>query len=597
MNRSSVASTGVLWRLTVTLLAAAWLIVLTQQRALRLTSVVGGGAPAVEPGVVAGLALILAGAICVALGSAGRVSLLAVITGAVWVLPWFVAPEAAGIRRVVATLVVGAAPLQLALLSSLIAQATRGRVFRRTSIKVPAALLGLAITLAAVASLTWDPFFALSCVQGCVHAPPLVDAGMLGRTVLRVSGDTLSLVLGLWLVVVSLPILAIRPSSGGHVVVAAGGILVGLASVMIAAEALPRHASPGSMLSATERDLLAILQLSVAVGATTVALGVVLLAAHAVATRRRVRDVVRNIEAAPAPGSLAAALAAALHDPTLVVGFRLEEEGTFVDPDGRPFGVAPTRDRVLTMLESGGQRVATVGHRPGLDLETLTAELGPSALVALDNERLRAARLAQLRELQASRARVVAVESAERRRIERDLHDGAQQRLLAILMDLRAARQAASRDGDLATVDALVDAEVLAQGMIEELRRIARGIYPVVLGQAGLLPALLSLADEAPVPLTVEGSLSGRLPEPVEAAAYEVVSEVLAAADHNGGSGTNVELRRNGDVARLRIGCDARLASIIVERLRDRVGAAGGSLAAETPAAGGTLLHVELPCA
>ena len=222
MNRSSVASTGVAWRLTVTLLAAAWLIVLTQQRALRLTSVVGGGAPAVEPGAVAGLALILAGAICVALGSPRRVSLLALITGTVWVLPWFVAPEAAGIRRVVATLVVGAAPLQLALLLSLIVQATRGSVFRRASVDVTAVFVGLAITLAVVASLTWDPFFAPDCARGCDHVPPLIDAGALGRTVLRVIGDTLALVLGLWLIVVSLPILAIRPSSGGHVVVAAG---------------------------------------------------------------------------------------------------------------------------------------------------------------------------------------------------------------------------------------------------------------------------------------------------------------------------------------------------------------------------------------
>ena len=163
------------------------------------------------------------------------------------------------------------------------------------------------------------------------------------------------------------------------------------------------------------------------------------------------------------------------------------------------------RVRVFTSLEQGGKRVAVIGHRPGLDPETLTAELGPSVLVALDNERLRAARLTQLRELRASRARVVAVEDAERRRIERDLHDGAQQRLLAILMDLRAAHQAASRDGEQASADALAEAEALAQAAIEELRRIARGIYPVVLGQAGLLPALRSLADEASVPLTGRG--------------------------------------------------------------------------------------------
>jgi len=191
----------------------------------------------------------------------------------------------------------------------------------------------------------------------------------------------------------------------------------------------------------------------------------------------------------------------------------------------------------------------------------------------------------------------VAVEEAERRRIERDLHDGAQQRLLAILMDLRAAHQAASRDGKETSADALADAEALAQATIDELRRVARGIYPVVLGQAGLLPALRSLADEAPVPLTVEGYLPGRLPEAVDAAAYHVVTGVLVATAHDGGSGIDVELRTEDDVLHLQIGCEAHLTSIVVERLADRVGAAGGTLTAKTLAAGGTLLRVELPCA
>jgi len=581
----------------VTLLAAAWLTVLTQQWAQRLISVVGAGAPAVEPGLVAGLALIIAGTICVALGSPRRVSLLALITGTTWVLPWLVGPDAEGLRRVAAALAVGASPLELASLLLLIVQVTRPGVAEHTNVRATAVLLCLAITMAAVASLTWDPFFAPDCVRGCGHVPPLIDAGALGRTVSRVGQDTLSLVVGLWLIGVPLRILAARPSNGGFVVVAVGGILVGLASVTSAVESLVRHSSAGSLLSATRRDLLAVVQLAAAIGAMAVALGVVLLAANAVATRRRVRDVAQDIESAPAPGTLAIALAAALHDPTLVVALWLEEEGAFVDADGRPFAAEPNRDRVLTLLERGGKRVAVVGHRPGLDSETLTAELGPSVMVALDNERLRAARLTQLRELRASRARIVAVEEAERRRIERDLHDGAQQRLLAILMDLRAAHQAASRDGKETSADALADAEALAQATIDELRRVARGIYPVVLGQAGLLQALWSLADEAPVPLTVEGHLPDRLPEAVEAAAYQVVTGVLVATAEDGGSGIDVGLRTDGDVLDLRIGSEADLTSIVVERLADRVGAAGGTLTAETLAAGGTLLRVELPCA
>ena len=208
---------------------------------------------------------------------------------------------------------------------------------------------------------------------------------------------------------------------------------------------------------------------------------------------------------------------------------------------------------------------------------------------------------ARLEELRASRARIVEAGDAERRRLERDLHDGAQSRLVALKLLLSSARLRAQRShSELETV--LGEAIDEVDTSLSELRELARGIHPAVLTDHGLDPALQALASRAPVPVTVEADDDERLPGPVESAAYFVVSEALAnVAKYAEATHAEVAVRRaNGrvtvDVTDDGIGgADAARGSGL-RGLADRVAALDGTLSLDSPAGGGTHLHAELPC-
>jgi signal transduction histidine kinase len=310
------------------------------------------------------------------------------------------------------------------------------------------------------------------------------------------------------------------------------------------------------------------------------------------------RRVVESLEAAPAPGTLEVALRSALGEADLQIAYQLES-GALVDGSGAPVASLAADGRVLTPVVRDGVELAVVAHAAVVEPGALAGAFGPTVLVALDNERLRAARLAQLAELRASRARIVAVGDAERRRLERDLHDGLQQQLLSLLFTVRIGRLAAERGGDPRT-SWLALAEAHAQAAVDELRRIAHGIHPAVLSRSGLAPALASLAEEAPLPVDVAADGVGRLPEAVEAAAYQAVAEMVAGAAADGATGVTVEVTADGRAVRLAIareGGGASGSSQVPVRIADRVGAAGGEATAEALPAGGTLLRVELPCA
>jgi signal transduction histidine kinase len=206
---------------------------------------------------------------------------------------------------------------------------------------------------------------------------------------------------------------------------------------------------------------------------------------------------------------------------------------------------------------------------------------------------------AQLQEVRASRARIVAAADAERRRIERDLHDGAQQRLLGLRLALQLARD---RIGDAAAVEALLaEADAEVGGALEELRALARGIHPAVLTDEGLAPALGALARRAPVPVDV--AVNGeRFPPAVEATAYFVACESLAnAVKHAGASRVAINVTRtNGRVA-ISVADDgvggADLGGAGLRGLRDRVEALDGRLNVTSPAGGGTRVTAAIPCA
>ena len=200
-------------------------------------------------------------------------------------------------------------------------------------------------------------------------------------------------------------------------------------------------------------------------------------------------------------------------------------------------------------------------------------------------------------ELRASRARIVEAGDAERRRLERDLHDGAQSRLVALALLLRSARNRA--DGELA--DLLDRAQEELGTSLEELRELARGIHPAVLTDRGLEPALEALTSRVPVPVTLEISSDGRLPEPVESAAYFVVSEALAnVAKYAQATQATVAVRRaNGsltvDVTDDGVGGADATDGSGLRGLADRLAALDGTLSLESPAGRGTRLHAEIP--
>jgi signal transduction histidine kinase len=216
-----------------------------------------------------------------------------------------------------------------------------------------------------------------------------------------------------------------------------------------------------------------------------------------------------------------------------------------------------------------------------------------------ENQRLRAELRAQTHELRGSRARLVEVGDAERRRLERDLHDGAQSRFAGVALHLRLAHRKAPPDSDLAR---MLDSAIgeLYSG-IEELRELARGIHPAVLTQRGLDAALDSLASRAPLPVDVRATLAGRLPMAVETAAYFAVSEALANVVKHAGAGlVAVDVRSARGRLVLDVvddGCGGASAGAGsgLSGLADRVGALDGRVEIDSPPGGGTRVHVEIP--
>ena len=220
--------------------------------------------------------------------------------------------------------------------------------------------------------------------------------------------------------------------------------------------------------------------------------------------------------------------------------------------------------------------------------------------MAIENARLHAEVRAQLEEVRASRQRIVEAGDRERRRVERNLHDGAQQRLAALALSLAMLRERGGADP--ATAASLAQAAAELKRAIDELRELARGIHPAVLTEEGLPAAVESLAERSAVPVWVAADFDTRLPEPVETVAYFVVSESLAnVARYARASGARVALSRCNGTLRVEIvddgigGADASR-GFGLRGLEDRVSAVRGSFRVETRATGGTRVLAEIPC-
>jgi signal transduction histidine kinase len=317
--------------------------------------------------------------------------------------------------------------------------------------------------------------------------------------------------------------------------------------------------------------------------------------------RASVGDLVLELERGVPIGGLRDLLARSLGDPELDVGFWVSDPGTWMAGDGRPLELPPAgARRSATILEADGGPFAVLVHDPALDDEReLVRSVGAAAHMALENERLQAEVRAQLAEVRSSRERIVAAADDARRRLERDLHDGAQQRLVTLAISLQRATRRASDDPELVATLAQVESEL--RRSLEELRELARGIHPAILTESGLGAALESLAERSSVPARVEGSLDGRLPAAVEATAYFVASEALAnAAKHAGASEVVVRVEQRDGLLHLEVrddGCGgATSTGSGLRGLADRVATVGGRFTVSSPNRAGTTIVAELPC-
>jgi len=321
--------------------------------------------------------------------------------------------------------------------------------------------------------------------------------------------------------------------------------------------------------------------------------------------RANVGQLVLELDRAPAtPLSLRDALARTLADPSLELFFWLPEQTEFVDAAGT---VASLPDvgtrRAVTRLEHDGEPLAAIVHDPSLLQEPKLVEAaGAAARLALENARLHAETRAQLRQVRESRRRIVSAADEERRRIERNLHDGAQQRLLALALELSKAQR---RLGDRAGHDVerlLATSVEELQSTVEELRMLARGLHPTVLTEYGLAAAVESLTHKSPLPVTVD-VCEERLPTQVEATAYFVASEALTnIVKHAHAGSASITARHEGDRLLLEIvddgvgGAQTDQGSGL-QGLADRVEALGGRLRIRSAAGQGTRITAEIPCA
>jgi signal transduction histidine kinase len=300
------------------------------------------------------------------------------------------------------------------------------------------------------------------------------------------------------------------------------------------------------------------------------------------------------------------ALSRALGDPSLALAYWVPAQSRYVGTDGRPVDLPePGAARASTVIERDGQPVAALIHDPALRYNPgLVDSVCAAAGLTLDNERLQAELRARLVELQASRARLVTAADEARRRIERDLHDGAQQQLVALRISLGLARQLVTSSPREAA-DLIAQTEHQAAGALEELRELARGIYPPLLADLGLCAALEAQARKAALPVTIEAPEAGRFPQEIEAAVYFSVLEALQnVAKYAQASAARVTLGHDGPYLVFTVtddgkGFDQAITPMGtgVQGMSDRLSALGGTLEITSAPGQGTRVTGRVPAA
>jgi signal transduction histidine kinase len=321
--------------------------------------------------------------------------------------------------------------------------------------------------------------------------------------------------------------------------------------------------------------------------------------------RGRIAELVIRLEGLPSTASLQHSLRDALSDPVLEV-FRWEpaKRGYFNAAGDLVEVPSDSPERVALTIESNGVPILAIAYDAALrDDPGLVSAAVAAVRLSVENERLQAEVRSQLEAVRASRARLVDAHDVERRRMERDLHDGAQQRLVSLRISVELLRRRIGPDADPETVAELDAAAFEARAAIDELRELARGLHPSVLAEGGLGPALESLAERSTVPVELDSDLDGRLSPTVEATAYFVVAEALTnTAKYALARRAIIRARVANGRLRIEVTDDGRGGADVgrgtgLQGLEDRVAALGGSMQIVSPIGGGTTIAVDLPCA
>jgi signal transduction histidine kinase len=335
----------------------------------------------------------------------------------------------------------------------------------------------------------------------------------------------------------------------------------------------------------------------------TVPIAVLVVFAQRRLARGQVAGLVVQLGEQGEPTDLRDALAGALGDPSLQLAFWYPAEQRYVSADGRPIQLPEAGSgRMATFVERPGQPVAVLLHDPALEHNAeLVQSVCAAAALTLENERLQAELRARLSELQASRTRLVEATESERRRIERDLHDGTQQRLVSIAMSLGLLDSKLLHPEQARPI--VQETRAALTATLAELRVLTQGIHPTILAERGLAAALDELAKRGALPVRLRLSIDGRLPDQVEGAGYFLVSEALTnAVKHAHANEVEVDACHEGDVLRIEvrddgIGGAATSGGSGLRGLADRVEAVGGTLTVSSPPGRGTMLKAVIPCA
>jgi signal transduction histidine kinase len=458
-----------------------------------------------------------------------------------------------------------------------------GRTDRRQTALL---LAGDVVTIVGIGLL--PAMLADPAAAGCVTCPgdlvAVFDAPDLARDATRVG-----LLLGAGWALVAAATVVGRVVWSGPLRRARAGVSAAAATYLglVAADWLRTVGSNSLNVDPTQRWLHVLEGLALVALAAAVAWGWT----HRRRTRARVARLVLELAEAPPPGGLSDVLAASLGDSTLRVGYWLANGG-LVDVTGHPVEVSGA----ATPLVRSGRQVALVTHRPGLLGDPRVAdEVAAAARLAMESERLQAELHAQLEHLRASRQRIVAAADAARQRLERDLHDGAQQQLVGLLLRLRLHRAGWPTGVDSAVVARAAEVEAELEAAVDDLRELAHGLYPSVLAEEGLAPAVEDFAEGAAVPVILLALPEQRLPAAVESAGYVVVAEAIRR-----GGARAASVRVQTEAGRLVV--DLTLSAAVadggwVTALEDRVGALEGTLTVRRDDVEDLAVRAVIPCA